>query len=200
MRLARERGDLSGRQSMATIDRLLTAEEYAQLPDNGVPTELVRGRVVTLNVPGSLHGWLCMRIGKLLAVYVDDHDLGRVFCNDAGMVTERDPDTVRGPDISFFSYSRIPQGANLEGYAQVAPEIVFEVRSPGDRWPKMLRRVSEFLSAGVLKIYVVDPKKEAVTVFDADADQPGRVLQGDDELKFPEPLSGLRIAVQQLFS
>lgn len=113
--------------------------------------------------------------------------------------TQRDPDTVRGPDISFFSYSRIPQGASLEGYAQVAPEVVFEVRSPGDRWPRMLERVSEFLHAGVLAIYVVDAKKEVVTVFDTESDEPSRILKGYHELTFPEPLSGLRIAVRQLF-
>ena len=184
---------------MATVERLLTAEEYAQLPDNGVPTELVRGRVVSLNIPASRHGWLCVRVVKLLAVYVDDNGLGRVFCNDAGMITERDPDTVRGPDISFFSYSRIPKGASLEGYAEVAPEVVFEVRSPSDRWPKILRRVSEFLNAGVFAVYVVDAQKESVTVFDAETDPPGRTLEGDDELTFPEPLSDLRIGVRQLF-
>jgi Uma2 family endonuclease len=184
---------------MATIERLLTAEQYAQLPDNGVPTELVRGRIVEMNIPASLHGWLCVRVAKLLAIYVDDHELGRVLGNDAGMITQRDPDTVRGPDISFFSYSRIPKGASLEGYAQVAPEVVFEVRSPGDRWPRILQRVSEFFNAGVLAIYVVDAKKEVVTVFDIESDQPGRTFEGDDELTFPEPLSGLRIAVRQLF-
>lgn len=185
---------------MATTERLLTAEEYALLPDNGVPTELVRGRVVAMNVPASRHGWICVRIAKLLANYVDDRGLGYVLGNDAGMVTERGPDTVRGPDISFFSYSRIPKGADLEGYAKVAPEIVFEVRSPNDRWPKILGRASEFLNAGVLVVYVVDPKTETVTAFEADADQPSRTLRGDDELAFPEPLSGLHIAVRQLFS
>lgn len=185
---------------MATIERLLTAEEYAQLPENGVPTELVRGRIVEMNIPSSRHGWLCVRIAKLLAIYVDDHELGRVLGNDAGMITERDPDTVRGPDISFFSYARIPKGASLEGYAQVAPEVAFEVRSPRDHWPKILGRVSEFLNAGVLGVYVVDAKKEMVTEFDAESDPPGRTLTGDDELTFPEPLAGLRIAVRQIFS
>lgn len=185
---------------MATIEHLLTAEQYAQLPDNGVPTELVRGRVVTMNIPGSRHGWLCARIAKLLANYVDDNQLGRVFCNDAGMITERAPDTVRGPDVSFFSYARLPRDADLQGYAEVAPEVAIEVRSPRDRWPKILERVSEFLNAGVLAVYVIDPKKETVTLFEADAEQPAQTLKDDDELSFPEPLTDLRIAVRQLFS
>lgn len=185
---------------MATIERLLTAEEYAQLPDNGVPTELVRGRIVEMNIPSSRHGWLCVRIGRLLGNFVADRDLGYVLGNDAGMVTQRDPDTVRGPDISFFSYGRIPKGASLEGYAQVAPEVAFEVRSPRDHWPKILQRVGEFLNAGVLAVYVVDAKKEAITVFDAESDPPGRTLQGDDELALPEPLGGLHITVREIFS
>lgn len=185
---------------MATIERLLTAEEYAQLPDNGVPTELVRGRIVEMNVPNFRHGWLCIRIGRLLGNFVADRDLGYVLGNDAGMITERGPDTVRGPDISFFSYARVPKGADPDGYAEVAPEVVFEVGSARDRWPKILQRVSEFLNADVLTVYVVDAKKETVTVFDADSDPPGRTLKGDDELTFPEPLGGLRITVREIFS
>lgn len=185
---------------MSTIERLLTAEEYARLPDNGEPTELVCGRVIAMNVPNFRHGWLCIRIGRLLGNFVADYDLGYVLGNDAGMITERGPDTVRGPDISFFSFSRVPKGSNPEGYAEVAPEVVFEVRSPNDRWPKILRRVSEFLNAGVLAVYVVDYKKESVTVFDAATDLPGRTLKGDDELTFPDPLGGLRIGVRGIFS
>jgi Uma2 family endonuclease len=185
---------------MATIERLLTAEEYAQLPDDGAPTELVRGRIVTMEIPGCRHGWLCMHLGVLLANYVDEHGLGYVLSNNAGMVTERQPDTVRGPDISFFSYMRVPKGANLDGYAEVAPEVVFEVRSPSERWPKILQRVSEFLNAGVLAVYVVDAKKKTVMAFDTDSDPPGLTLTGDDELTFPEPLGGLRIPVREIFS
>ena len=59
--------------------------------------------------------------------------------------------------------------------------------------------MSEFLNAGALAVYAVDSKKESVTVFDAETDPPGRTLEGDDELTFPDPLSGLRIGVRQLF-
>lgn len=183
---------------MSTIERLLSADEYARLPENGVPTELVRGRIVTMNVPSFRHGVLCTRIGQLLANYVRDHDLGYVLCNDAGMVTQRDPDTVRGPDVSYFSYSRIPKGAPPDGYPDVAPEVVFEVRSPGDRWAKILERVSEFLAAGVIIVYVVDAKKESVRAFDAD--DPGRTLREGEDLTFPAPLNDLRIPVRELFS
>lgn len=184
--------------TMATTGTHLTAEEYGRLSDNGRPTELVRGRIVEMNMPYFPHGKLCWRLGHLLGLFLDNHDVGHVVCNDAGVITERDPDTVRGPDISFYSYSRIPKGADPEGYPSVAPEVVFEVRSPNDRWPKILAKVSEYLDAGVTLVYIVDPADKTVTAFDAD--RPGRTLRGDDELEFPAPLAELRIAVRRLFS
>jgi hypothetical protein len=44
---------------MATAEALLTAEEYRLLADDGRPTELVRGRVVPLNMPAPRHGDIC---------------------------------------------------------------------------------------------------------------------------------------------
>lgn len=183
---------------MATIEeRLLTAEEYGKLPDLGYPNELVRGKIVRMNFPYFQHGKYCGRICATFGRYVDDHDLGHVLTNDSGVITERGPDTVRGPDVSFYSYSRIPKDTEVAGYPSVAPEIVFEVRSPDDRWPKILKKVDEYLGAGVLAVYVVDPQDETVRVYDSD--QPGRTLKADHDLTFPEPLSGFRISVRQLF-
>jgi Uma2 family endonuclease len=182
---------------MASIETLLTAEEYLTLPDNGCPTELVRGKVVPLNAPNFRHGKLCLRIGRLLGNYVEDRNLGHVLSNDSGLITERGPDTVRGPDVSFYSYSRIPEGADPAGYAAVAPEVAIEVRSPTDRWPKVLAKVSEYLNAGVDAVYVVDAQSQSVFVYSAD--QPGITMGLDADITFPPPLDGLCIPVRDLF-
>ena len=39
-------------------------------------------------------------------------DLGRVVTNDSGIVTQRDPDTVRGADVAYYSYARLPKGGS----------------------------------------------------------------------------------------
>src|ERR1700758_5137292 len=121
---------LKGIFPMATVETLLTAEEYRLLPDNGQPTELVRGRIVPLNMPYPRHGEICSRVDRLVGFYVDEQRLGRLVTNDSGVVTERGPDTVRGADIAFYSYQRIPPGPLPQGYLDVLPEAVFEVRSP----------------------------------------------------------------------
>src|ERR671927_217932 len=96
---------------MATaVEPLLTAEQYARLPDTGVPTELVRGKVVEMNVPTPRHGQICSKVDRLVGNFADEHRLGHVVVNDSGVVTERDPDTVRGADAAFYSYARVPPG------------------------------------------------------------------------------------------
>ena len=183
---------------MATIEVLLTAEEYFALPNGGCPSELVCGRIVMMNMPGYRHGKVCNKIGALLRLFVDEHSLGEVLNNDSGVVTQRGPDTVRGPDVSFYSFARVPKGAEPIGYPAAPPELVFEVLSPSDRWPDLVAKAGEYLKAGVEMVCVVDPQKEMVVVYDAH--QPGQTFTVDEEITFPAWLGGFRLPVRSLFN
>jgi Uma2 family endonuclease len=151
---------------MSTIaEGLLTAEEYERLPANGQPTELVRGRIVPLNMPYPRHGEICVQAAYLLRRYLEDKDLGRVVGNDSGVITAHGPDTVRGMDVGFYSYSRVPRGPLPRGYLPVVPELVFEVRLPTNRWSRILAKVGEYLEAGVTPllpgfVLLLDPRAE----------------------------------------
>jgi Uma2 family endonuclease len=183
---------------MSTVaERLLTVEEYAKLPDTGVPTELVRGRIVSMNVPAPRHGQICFNIAFLVGSHVKEHGLGHVVTNDSGVITERDPDTVRGADVSFYSHARLPHGPLPSGYPDVVPELVFEVRSPTDRWSRLLAKVSEYLEAGVTAVCLLDDATETVQVFRPD--ELPRTLHGTDELQLPDILGEFRVAVEQYF-
>jgi Uma2 family endonuclease len=180
-----------------TTAALITAEEYARLPDNGRPTELVRGRLVEMNMPAPRHGQICSKVARILGNYADEHDRGHVLTNDSGVVTERDPDTVRGANISFYSYDRVPKGPLPPGYLTVVPELVWEVRSPSDRWSLILRKVAEYLDAGVLVVCVLDPQTETAHLYYPD--QPSQILTADQELTFPTILPGFRVVVRRFF-
>src|SRR5271165_889101 len=116
--------------AFATTEPLLTAEQFAQRPDSGHPEELVRGRVVPMPMPRPRHGEICKKVGRILGNWVEEEDLGRVLSNDTGVITERDPDTVRGADISFYSYARVPRGPLPDRYLDTPPDLVVEVLSP----------------------------------------------------------------------
>jgi Uma2 family endonuclease len=179
------------------LSPLLTAEQFRQLPDNGQPRELVRGRVVPMNVPAPLHGYVCGNVIGILRDFVLKHDLGRVMGNDSGVVTERDPDTVRGADVSYYSFLRLPKGPLPEGYLSVAPELVFEVRSPADRWKKVLAKVAEYLNAGVAVVCVLDAPTRTAHVYSED--EPTRVVQADQDLVLQDVLPGFRSPVRSFF-
>lgn len=179
-----------------TQPMLLTAEEYSALPDDGRTTELVRGRIVEMPSPTSSHGYYCGNIAGLLRDHIRPRDLGRIVTNDSGVRTERGPDTVRGPDVSFYSYSRVPRGPLPSGYWP-APELVFEVRSPSDRWAAITAKVGEYLTAGVLVVCVLDPETESMMVYPANAI--ARRLTADDELTLPEALPDFRVPIRQFF-
>ncbi len=186
-----------GSFTMTTAAALLTAEEYAELPDDGRPSELVRGVVVPMNMPAPRHGEICVRTILLLQQYLDSHPVGRLVSNDSGVITERDPDTVRGADVAFYSYARTPQGPLARGYLPVAPELVFEVRSPGDRWRQIVVKVGEYLQVGVTLVCVLDQQPETAHVYHAD--QSPREVRRDEELTLPEVLSDFRVPVRRFF-
>jgi Uma2 family endonuclease len=182
---------------MATATKLLTAREYALLPDDGAPTELVRGEIVEMASPYPRHGQICSHIAYMLRRFQEDQPIGHVVTNDAGVITERNPDTVRGPDVAFYSFGRVPPGPfPRDQYLTSMPELVFEVRSPSDRWREMIAKVNEYLQAGVAVVCVVDENTQEVQVFDDDG---VRVLGAQDELSFPKLLTGLQIVVRRLF-
>src|SRR5262245_21543069 len=90
--------------------QFITAEEFARLPEpaDGSKQELVRGVVVVMPPPGFRHGVRQVRISSLLDQYARANNLGQVTV-ECGVVTERGPDTVRGPDVSYWSYQRLPR-------------------------------------------------------------------------------------------
>lgn len=183
---------------MATAtERLLTADEYAKLPDPGYPTELVRGRIIAMNPPIFRHGVVCRKLVHLVQLFLDDNDLGQMTCNDSGVITERDPDTVRGADAAFYSYARLPKDVIPETYPEVSPEVVFEVRSPSDRSSGILRKVSEYLAVGVLRVCVLDPQHRTLTIYSPD--QPEDRLDEQATFSLPEILPGFAVPVARFF-
>jgi Uma2 family endonuclease len=178
--------------------RLLTAAEYARLPDDGRKTELVRGRIVEVPPTYPFHGFVCGKIYKYVERFVEAEKLGRVMTNDAGVLTERDPDSLRGADVCYYSFQRLPLGPiPEEEYFTVAPDLIFEVLSPSDRWPKVMDKISEYLEVGVTVVCVVIPSDRTAVVY-RNAPKP-EPFAADAELILPDVLPGFRIPLRQFF-
>jgi Uma2 family endonuclease len=177
--------------------KLLTAEEFFRLPEpkDGSRQELVKGVIVTMPPPGGRHGVCCSRIDRRIGNFVDEHKRGTVASNDAGFIVERDPDTVRGPDLSFWSTEKLPDVP--VGYIEVPPDLLVEVVSPGDHYSRIQKKVKDFLEKGVRLIWVADPEDRSITVY-----RPGQmmVILGENEtLTGEDVLPGFSCRVGDLF-
>lgn len=170
---------------MASVsDKLITIEEYSKMTDLDYPSELVRGKIVRMNPPQSRHGEVCNAAAFVLTGFVKGNDLGRVLSNDSGIPTEHNPDTLRGADVAFYSYSRVPKGPIGGGYIAIAPDIAIEVLSQHDRWPKVLAKVAEYLNIGVRVVCILDPNKSTIQLHRADGDI--EILSAMQTLRLPE--------------
>jgi Uma2 family endonuclease len=180
----------------ATAPALLTAEEFVRKHGHE-RVELVAGRVVETDMPSAIHGKICAETTFHFIAFVKERDLGHVMSNDSFFLTRRDPDAVRGPDVCFYSYERLPKGPIPEGLLPVAPDLTVEVKSPSNTWPALLRKVNEYLGAGVRVALVIDPEAVAVTVF-RNGELP-QVFDNGDDLTLPDVLPGFTVPVRKLF-
>ena len=148
----------------------MTADELLRthLPDKRV--ELVRGVLVVREPAGFRHGAVSATLTKLLAHHVDAHRLGRVLAAETGFQLATAPDTVRAPDVAFVRRERLPSPEPL-GYPALAPDLVVEVLSPGDRPGETLAKVGDWLNAGSRLVWVVDPTRGVVHVYRQDGSE-----------------------------
>jgi Uma2 family endonuclease len=176
---------------------LMTAEEFTARYAN-VHAELVEGVVKEYPVPFAKHGFACSRVDRVIGHHADTHDLGRVATNDTWVRTGSNPDTVRGADVCFFSYERLPKGEVPEGLLPVAPDLVVEVRSPSEYWTDVFTKVVEYLKAGVRVVVVLDPKTATASVYRPDELQ--QIFHNSDPLVLPDVLPGFSVPVERLFA
>ena len=145
------------------LDEIMTAEQLARVDIPGKSTELVRGRLIVREPPGTHHGRLAGRLIIRVGVFVESHRLGEVFAQDTGFRIASNPDTVRAPDLAFLGHERLVQVAK-RGYAAVAPDLIAEILSPDDRPGEVRAKIAEWLRAGVRLAWELDPDRRTAHV------------------------------------
>lgn len=176
---------------------LLTAKdvERLSLPDKQV--ELVRGRLVVREPPGTWHGAVAANLLYYLSDFVRREGLGLVFAQDTGFKIASDPDTVRAPDVAFVSRERA--GAiRGRGYAELAPDLLAEILSPDDRPAEVLAKVADWLAAGTRLVWVIDPERSQARVYRQDGSL--SVLGEDDSLDGEDVLPGFSCQLASVLS
>lgn len=144
--------------------RPMTAEELQELPDDGQRHELQAGVLLSEPLPMRPHARIQARLLRCLAEFVEERGMGEVF-DATGFVLSRDPDTVRGPDVSFVSADRLAAAPDESRFFPGAPDLAVEIVSPSNRPDEIRAKVADYLAAGSRMVWVVDPGTETVTVY-----------------------------------
>jgi Uma2 family endonuclease len=182
----------------AVETKLLTAEEF-MAADLGEGTyELVRGEVIQMPPPRPRHGRVSMNVAFILEAFGRRTGLGYVLINDAAVLTERNPDTVRGADVTYYSNVRWPSSDVGSKLPPVPPDVAVEVRSPSNRAGEVNKKVSEYLAVGTALVWVVDPSSNTVNIFRAGNQPPITLNEGDVIENLPE-LPEFRCLVSEFF-
>ena len=183
---------------MATAKtELLTAGDLLRLCSEGVRGELIRGELRETMPAGEMHGWIVTNLIGLILPFVNSRRLGRLIGSDAGIWLERDPDTVREPDLAFTLAERLPPGPPGAGYAEVVPDLVVEIVSPSDRASEVAEKTAMWLSHGVRVVWLVRPASRTVEVHRSGV--AAQVLGVGDELDGGDVLPGFVCSVGAVF-
>ena len=178
--------------------RLLTAADLARpptsLPGGDVRYELADGILVIHSPPtgvcgrsqalalSHLHSAEARGVGKLL---------GR-----AGVILRRNPDRVVGPAVSLIGRDQWPPKVSPEDFLETIPKLVVEIRSKNDTLPEIESKIAEYLAAGVVEVWVLDPEDQTVAKHHAEGVQ---ILTPDQSLT-SDLLLGFNVSVALFFA
>lgn len=176
---------------------LLTADDLLRLYSKGVKGELIRGVLHQTVTAGGRHGDIAMALGGEVRAYARPRRLGRVGGTDSGILLERNPDTVREPDVYYISAEKLPLDVEVPGYYEVVPDMVAEVYSPSDRAAEFNEKIQMWLDFGVRLVLALYPQTRTIA-----AHQPGRqadTLAYDDTLEGGDAIPGFSCPVRDIF-
>ena len=177
--------------------KLLTADDLMLLSSQGVRGELIRGVLYETLPTGRQHGKVLGKLTVRMGAFIESRALGTIEVGDVGVRLERNPDTVRAPDVAFFSTEKAPPPELAARYAEVVPDLLAEIVSPNDTARELREKAEVWLGFGVGLVWVINPDTRTVDVHRRGL--PITVLTDQDLLDGLDILPGFTCAVSDIF-
>jgi Uma2 family endonuclease len=172
----------------------LTLSEFLELPDGETSDELVDGKAIPKMAPKRFHSRLTIALCNLLSEYSENR--GEVGIEWGIVLKRQGKDWVPVPDLLYVSWQRLPPERFEDEACPVPPELAVEIISPSQSFGDLSEKATDYLNAGVARVWLVDSHAKSITVFYPDA--PPQTLRGEASLAdgcLPE----LNLTVQQVF-
>jgi Uma2 family endonuclease len=186
--------------AVAAPKGLMTADQffdYVQRPENENKwLELVRGEVIELPSPTKIHGTVCNNIAVELTLHARRRRKGYVATNDSGVILERDPDTVRGPDVGLYEDAERFRELHPK-YGEAPPVLAVEVLSPSDTFKRIDKKIKQYPHSGIKVVWIVDLEERTISVYRAGGEW--HTITADQKLTGDPELPGFQCRVADLF-
>ncbi len=186
---------------MSTQKTLLTADQFFDFCcKNDGRYELVRGEVFELSPVNDQHGAVAGYIVTAFNNYSRPRGAGWARV-ETGYWLHHDPDTVRGPDVSFRLRSRSEREVPSTGFVTGAPDIAVEVVSPSNTAAEIERKIGEYLAAGSQRVWVVYSATRTATrrVIIHHPDGTTITYSGGDVITDEDLLPGFSLPLSEIF-
>ena len=158
--------------------------------------ELVGGEIIFMSPSGLESEEVGIEIAAQLRNWVRPRRLGRVSGSSSGFRLPNKDRDVRAPDVSFILAERLP--STTEDYAELVPDLMFEVKSKTDSLAKLRQKIQEFLELGTQVGVLVDPRTRSMEVYRLKRDKV--ILSDGDVLEVPELLPGWELPVVEVWA
>ena len=172
----------------------LTLDQFLDLPEGDITYELIEGEAISKMPPKRFHSRLTGTLYTLLTDWSKEQ--GEVGIEWAITLKRNGKDWVPVPDLLYISYDKLPPERFEDEACPFPPELVIEIISPGQSFGDLSEKATDYLKAGVSRIWIVEDKAKSITIFYPDA--PPQTKRGQDSLT-DEVLPELEITVEQVF-
>lgn len=177
----------------------LTLEAFFALPEGDVIYEFVDGQAVPKfndsdMAPKFFHSSITGALFILLGQWSQQR--GRVRIEWAVSLIHANQSWVPVPDLTYISFARLPADWMKDEACPAPPELVIEIISLGQTFGEMVKKATDYLAAGVSRVWIIDPRAKSITTFTPDA--PPQTYRGQTEITDPL-LPELRLTTEQVF-
>jgi Uma2 family endonuclease len=177
--------------------RPLTAADLSafptELPSGPVRYELHHGRLIPMPPPGDIHGAVENKIAGALLYQGEYKGHGKARCGEVTIILGRNPDHVYGADVAFIANRNLPIRRSPEGYLETIPDLVVEVRSKNETLASLQRKAQDYLAAGVVVVWVVDPIHRNVVEYRQGVEP--RIYEENDVLRIADIIPDFELPV-----
>ena len=145
----------------ATVRRY-TIDDYYALPQD-IRAELIDGQFYYMSSPSIVHQHILRGLSYLFIDYIKhNHGKCSLYFAPCDVRLDKDDYTMLQPDMMIICD---PEKTQNGRYCDGAPDFIIEIVSPSNPAHDYYKKSEKYWAAGVQEYWIVDPRKEKITVY-----------------------------------